>query len=340
MTIKTLPRLIDQLASLTALRDVELLEFSLLKTLHGFLQPQALSMIRLDSKGQPFMEIIYQNEQCSIRNKNLVLSNEVQAADGYLLDSEEDSYTIPRAHGVTIFFALLSMPNGRSYLQLSCGAALSRLDNHLVAGILQIYRNFCSLMQHAQTDQLTGLANRTTFDDCITKVYDLIQPISEPHDVERREGESLSYWLVMVDIDHFKQVNDRFGHPYGDEVLVLLAQLMKKAFRDQDMIFRFGGEEFVLIIACPSSADCRTTLERFRLQVEQYAFPQIDTLTVSIGVTQMLRETFAGTLLDYADQALYYGKRNGRNQVVFFEDLVAQGLASPVNIQPGGISFF
>lgn len=334
------PRLIDQLANLTAIRDLELLEFSLLKTLNGFLRPRGLSLIRLDSKGRPVMEIIYGAERCTIRNENLTLSSEIQLADEYLSACDAPHYSIKLEKGVLVVFSLTSTRAGRSYLQISTDEELSKLDSHLMAGVLQIYRNFCSLMQHAQTDQLTGLANRKTFDECVAKVHELIPSEVDPVPNERRNAKPMSYWLVMVDIDHFKLVNDRFGHLYGDEVLVLLAQLMKASFRDDDMVFRFGGEEFVLIIRCPDQAACRATLERFRQQVERRSIPQVGTVTISLGTTRMVRETFTATLLDYADQALYHSKRSGRNQVTFFEDLVTQGLATVEEIKPGGISFF
>ena len=334
------PRLIDQLANLTAIRDLELLEFSLLKTLNSLLRPRALSLLRLDAKGRPCMEIVYGDDKCSVRHEDLSLSPEIQLADEYLIAADAQSYSINSEQGVVIVFALLSTRAGRSYLQISTDAALSKLDSHLMAGVLQIYRNFCGLMQHAQTDQLTGLANRKTFDECVAKVHELIPSDQDPVAADRRNAKPMSYWLVMVDIDHFKSINDRFGHLYGDEVLVLLAQLMRAAFREDDMVFRFGGEEFVLIIRCPDHAACRFTLERFREQVEQRRFPQVGTVTISLGATRMARETFSATLLDYADQALYYGKRNGRNQVTFFEDLLAQGLASEEQVKPGGVSYF
>lgn len=334
------PRLIDQLANLTAIRDLELLEFSLLKTLNGFLLPRSLSLVRLDSKGRPSMEIVYGDERCTIRSENLTLSREIRLADEYLSACDAQYYPIKLENGLLLVFALNATGVGRSYLQVFTDSELSKLDSHLMSGVLQIYRNFCSLMRHAQTDQLTGLANRKTFDESVAKVHELIPPEDEQFAGERRGHQPMNYWLVMVDIDHFKQVNDRFGHLYGDEVLVLLSQLMKVSFRADDMIFRFGGEEFVLIVRCPNQGACRVTLDRFRERVATYMFPQVGTVTVSLGVTRMLREIFTVTLLDYADQALYHSKKNGRNRVTFFDDLVSQGLASEEHIQPGGISFF
>ena len=216
---------------------------------------------------------------------------------------------------------------------------MSRLDAHLVSGVLQIYRNFCSLLQTAQTDNLTGLSNRKTFDDSVARVHELIPPDVAAPDQQRR-ADTMVFWLVMADIDHFKMVNDRFGHLYGDEVLVLLSRIMRASFRDDDMIFRFGGEEFVMIIRCPDQDACRVALDRFRTTVADTKFPQVGQVTISLGAIRMSRNTFTGTLLDYADKALYHSKHNGRDQVTFFEDLVAAGILETENIETGSIDFF
>lgn len=195
-------------------------------------------------------------------------------------------------------------------------------------------------MTEGQTDQLTGLYNRKTFDDSINKVFGLIPIEDDKYPGDRRAEKPCGYWLVMVDIDHFKVVNDRFGHLFGDEVLVLLAQMMMSMFREEDMIFRFGGEEFVFVLRSPDQSCCHVALERFRTAVENREFPQVGTITISLGACRMSREIFSATLLDYADKALYYSKHNGRNRLTFFEDLVAAGLEAEENIVPGEITFF
>ena len=334
------PRLLDQLANLTSIRDLELIEFSLLKTLHGLLRPTSLSLVRLSSKGFPTMEILYGDDRCTVRQEQLSLSKELEQADAHIQTYEMQYHTVPFEKGVMMVFALTSTRAGRSYLQIVSDKPMSSLDSHLMSGVLQIYRNFFSLMQHSQTDELTGLANRKTFDDCVAKVHDLIPQEFEPVDHERRSTPAMNYWLVMVDIDHFKSVNDRFGHLYGDEVLVILAQQMKSSFREDDMMFRFGGEEFVLIIRCVDQAACRATLERFRNEVESRSIPQVGHITISLGVTRMSRVTFTATMIDYADKALYYSKHHGRNQVTFFEDLVVRGLETMEDFKAAEISFF
>jgi diguanylate cyclase (GGDEF)-like protein len=145
---------------------------------------------------------------------------------------------------------------------------------------------------------------------------------------QRKPQNQTTYWIAMIDIDHFKSVNDRFGHLYGDEVLILLAHLLKNALRNDDLVFRFGGEEFVLMIRCQNREEAAGLLERLRKSVEAQDIPQVGQVTISIGATEMIRNTFAGTLLDYADKALYYSKQNGRNRLTFFEDMVSGGLAT------------
>ena len=335
------PRLLDQLASLTAIMDLELIEFSLLKTLNGFLQPHGLSLIHVNRKGQPSMEIIYgEDKKCAVRFDDILLSPALEAADEFLRASQAQYYSTRSENGLLIFFPLMSSRAGHKYLQLLVDRDLTKMDYHMVAGVLQIYRNFVGVMQNAQTDQLTGLANRKTFDECVARVHELIPLDTDPVANERRESKPASYWLVMVDIDHFKSVNDRFGHLYGDEVLIILAQIMQASFRDSDMIFRFGGEEFVLVIRCADHAACMGTLERFRGRVEQRTIPQVGNITVSMGVTRMERKTFAATMVDHADQALYHSKHHGRNQVTCFEDLVEQGLVVVEDIKTDEISFF
>jgi len=257
---------------LTAIKDVELMELSLLKTIKGFLQARSLSLIHLNSKGEPSKEMIYGDDKCVVRHDNIKLSPDFALADEYLTSSEAPFYSVQTAHGQLIVFTLIMTRIRRNYLCIVVKEDLSKMDNHILAGILQIYRNFVSMIQNAQTDQLTGLANRKTFDDCVEKVYELIPSDHEPIEGERRESKPMSYWLVMADIDHFKSVNDRFGHLYGDEVLVILSQLMQATFRESDWIFRFGGPTYFVLagqaaIESPSLPGTSAfTIESYRSQ--------------------------------------------------------------------------
>lgn len=121
-----------------------------------------------------------------------------------------------------------------------------------------------------------------------------------------------------------------FGHLYGDEVLVLMARIKRRVFRQRDKLFRFGGEEFVIVFDCTSLENAKIVLERFREAFEDYDFPQIGKVAVSIGFVCLSYGVVPSVMIGRADQALYYAKHNGRNQVCQYEELVSEDkLAKP-----------
>jgi len=182
----------------------------------------------------------------------------------------------------------------------------------VIKNLLIIYHNQVSLHDTKERDVLTQLPNRQTFQNRLMQVcqYFMQNPMQEKNS-----------WIAMLDIDHFKRVNDNFGHLYGDEVLLTFSQLMEKKFRFNDFLFRFGGEEFVVILNLISREDAEKVFNAFREMVAAYIFPTVGTITVSIGVEHIGRKAIPTTLLDRADQALYYAKEHGRNQVVFYKDI-------------------
>jgi len=337
------PHLLDQLVSLTGIRDLELLEASLLKTLNGFIHPTSLSLYKVSHRGEVRSQVVFGPEKCQVLREGFDIRAELmqtfqqhRAADGSHVELE-------LTDGILSVMTLMDMRSTTTYLVISSAAALREADTRMIEGMLQIYRNFCQLLQESQTDSLTGLANRKTFDECFSRVYEL-QPFDEGEckvDVDQRKPQvQTTFWIAMIDIDHFKSVNDRFGHLYGDEVLILLAHLLKNALRNDDLVFRFGGEEFVLMIRCTGRDEAAGLLERLRESVESQEIPQVGRVTISLGATEMIRNTFAGTLLDYADKALYYSKQNGRNRLTFFEDMVSAGLATREAAPSENLDFF
>jgi two-component system, cell cycle response regulator len=334
------PLLFSQLADLTAMRDIELMEFSLLKTLNGFLDPHGLKILKIDSKERPCKEIVFNNTQCIVNVEHIDIPEEIKITMSEMLSSGSRDRPINIGDELYTVFKIHQTRALHIFLIIATSKPLSKLNAYLVSGMLQIYKNFCDVLREGQTDQLTGLYNRKIFDESISKVFGFIPVEEEQYPGDQRRQQPCGYWLVMVDIDHFKNVNDKFGHLFGDEVLVLLAQMMMSAFREQDMIFRFGGEEFVFVLRSPDLAGCRVALDRFRVAVEKRTFPQVGTVTISLGACRMQREVFVATLLDYADKALYHSKNNGRNQLTFFEDLVAAGLEKEQDIEPGEITLF
>jgi diguanylate cyclase (GGDEF)-like protein len=100
---------------------------------------------------------------------------------------------------------------------------------------------------------------------------------------------------------------------------------MQQSFREDDSLFRYGGEEFAIIFQGQPPDQAAVALERFRIRVEQYPFPQVGHLTVSLGYTRILSQLLPGQLVEQADRALYYAKTHGRNQVRSYEELIADG---------------
>ncbi len=331
MALFNTPHLLDQLVSLTGIRDLELLEVSLLKTLNGFIHPTGLSLYKVSNRGEMRSQLVFGAERCLVVRENFEVRAELAQAFRQHQVSDQSRLQLRVDGGVLSIMTVMESRSNTTYLVISSSEALRDIDSHMIDGMLQIYCNFCLLLQESQTDSLTGLANRKTFDDCFSRVYEL-QPFEEaecPVPLEQRKPQAQStFWIAMIDIDHFKSVNDRFGHLYGDEVLILLAQLLKSTLRNDDLVFRFGGEEFVLMLRCTGREEAAGLLERLRRSVEVQDIPQVGQVTISMGATEMTRNTFAGTLLDYADKALYHSKQNGRNRLTFFEDMVSQGLAS------------
>ena len=204
-------------------------------------------------------------------------------------------------------------------LEIELGSDLDRERIALVSGMLRVYRSHLAALEYADTDELTGLANRRTFDDQFNRIV-----LAETH---RRDGTIIDdgkdarAHLAVADIDFFKQVNDRFGHPYGDEVLVLFAGLMRASFREGDRLFRFGGEEFVVLMSNCGVDDALIAFERFRAAVEAFQFPQVGRVTVSIGVTSLQPGDAGSAAFGRADQALYAAKHRGRNRVLLYDSL-------------------
>ena len=150
-------------------------------------------------------------------------------------------------------------------------------------------------LDYSERDTLTGLLNRKTFDESFLKAVSELPrhkaaevPAEDEQGQDRRHAAvHPRYWIGVIDIDHFKSINDRFGHLIGDEVLLLLSRLMRSSFRFNDLLYRFGGEEFVVLMRCDEEIHAGEAFERLRVNTERYAFPQVGRITVSIGFTEV-----------------------------------------------------
>lgn len=170
---------------------------------------------------------------------------------------------------------------------------------------------FEALRKLAYTDELTDLPNRRSFDDALRSQMARAT----------KNGSPLS--LALLDLDHFKEINDAYGHVVGDTVLKQLGKLLRHVYRASDFIARIGGEEFAIILPGASLHDNMLYLERVRAEIERaLVIPIVEespiTVTVSLGVAEKIRGDSRSDLLTRADKALYTAKREGRNRVVQF----------------------
>jgi diguanylate cyclase (GGDEF)-like protein len=227
-------------------------------------------------------------------------------------------------------------------LEVQRSEPFDRQTIQIISGIIRVYHNFQKLLDYSERDALTGLFNRKTFDDQLAKML-ANQPTTAllpgQLEQERRHESAAQHWLAVVDIDHFKRINDQFGHVYGDEVLILIANVLQSSFRTQDRVFRFGGEEFVVLLRSTRQENAHKIIERFRANVEGHAFPQVGQITASVGYVAVSAYESPVLILGHADQALYYAKTHGRNQVCSYDQLVEQGLLGKV-VSNDSVEFF
>lgn len=215
-------------------------------------------------------------------------------------------------------------------LSVNDGQVLALLET-----LVAIYGNQHSLLNYQQRDGLTGLYNRAAMDNWLNKALAV-------GDVPGRRAVDVNNvgCFAIFDIDHFKRINDSLGHLYGDEVLLILADLMRESFRFNDLLFRYGGEEFVAVLTDTDLESAMTVLQRFCERVASHHFPQINQVTLTIGVVEIEVGMLPSNLIDQADKALYHGKNHGRNQVNAYEWLVSGNVLAAKVEEQGTIALF
>ncbi|TVT69825.1 MAG: GGDEF domain-containing protein [Denitromonas halophila] len=252
-----------------------------------------------------------------------------QVQDVFLAQAIDNGASVTRVHdadGWRMAFPVLHAGRVRSILDVHATTAIAAVTVDGVRAYVHCFERLMAHWDYANLDTLTGLLNRKTFDEQFDQLIAVAER-ARRQDGERREDSALPSpaWLGIVDIDHFKHINDTWGHLFGDEVLIRLADCMRSAFRSSDKLFRFGGEEFVVMLRNVPAETVSSIFERFRIAVETHDFPQVGTVTCSIGFAQVDDRLPPAELLGRADSALYYGKAHGRNCVWAYEDLVAAG---------------
>jgi diguanylate cyclase (GGDEF)-like protein len=180
-----------------------------------------------------------------------------------------------------------------------------RYSNLVIADSLDMQRKY---QRFATTDALTGLHNRGWLDDAFDR------------EIKRSERDELPLSLLMLDVDNFKKYNDDFGHLAGDQVLITVANAIRTPLRPNDLVARFGGEEFAVLLPETTLKNAKTIAERLREHVSQADPGELDgkvlpKVTISLGIAGRLPGYTLDMMIAAADVAMYHAKRNGKNRV-------------------------
>jgi diguanylate cyclase (GGDEF)-like protein len=335
-----LPGLLSKLGKLTAIRDTELLEQSLLKTLGPQLGVLNTSLYRTD-EDFALARVIHYHRSKEVDADGVARMVERVEEVLNVLDVPPEISAVTenvrllerpctRRHGNEMLIAYPLFGDGEicGYFVFQRDHEVSPSEDTIIRGVLEVFSNYYALLDVSMRDRLTGLFNRQALENSFDRLWTaLSRPVSYSDAASgRRAAPTNRYWLAVIDIDHFKKINDEHGHIVGDEILLLASRLMCSTFRSTDLLYRYGGEEFVAIISAENDEVARSIFERVRKSIEGHMFPRVDRLTISIGYCRANPDFLPQEVLGRADRSLYEAKRQGRNRVCEYEELVRDGI--------------
>jgi len=306
-------QLLDAVVNLTNQRELEALAETLVESITNLTNAHIVSVYTLDGGlGQLSANVVASSNPYEPKGTHLS-SLESHRTFHDCIKSQQ-IISVKLNNGLRKVCPIFEQGNVSGFL--SCEYVQSDLiqSDEMIQAITDVYGNHQSLLNHHQRDGLTGLYNRAALQNWLGKA------LNDDRLADRRaDTESSMGCFALLDIDFFKRINDTQGHLYGDEVLQVFSDLMRESFRFNDQLFRYGGEEFVAVLSETDLDTALTVLERFRTTISQHNFAQLNQVTVTIGVSEILPRLQSGKLIERADRALYYGKNHGRNQVNAFE---------------------
>lgn len=340
-------RLLDSVAAFTHHRDIDALDHSLALSLAELSSARSVSLAKRAAGGSGELESVVHCAPDAHGHYELRVIRPTQdPALASMRRCVEQPAVLAEVVGPGMHRLVVPiLCDGRAIgaLQLDSEVPPSA-SQPLVEGFARIYANYTALLNESERDKLTGLYNRRTFERHLQRLLSGLDASSDQPPATAGHGDGAAaapsqVWLAILDIDHFKRINDSYGHIYGDEVILLLAQQMRASFRHADVLFRFGGEEFVVLLRASAESTVLAALERFRRRIAEQVFPQVEHITVSIGYARIGSNDYPATVLDRADKALYFAKKHGRDRIYGYESLAAQGLLTQA-MAPGSIDLF
>ncbi|AQS39398.1 diguanylate cyclase (GGDEF) domain-containing protein [Shewanella psychrophila] len=317
--------ILDSLVRLTEQRQLDSLTKSLVSTVQQFVTPLDVQIFDIHISSSELEEVALP-EYFSLSHNPYGNSNddsvceEAAACFTKCVSSQSTCYSndlIPALIAIPI--KLNSCVVKVLWVKLEC---ITEHNLGLLKGLAKVFENFLAIVIECETDELTGLLNRKAFGSRLRAANTNLVSIEQAKIKQLKH-----HWLCIFDIDKFKLINDSFGHLYGDEILLDLVRVMRSVFDEEDAMFRFGGDEFVLLIAPSTKHQMLTKCQKFSDSLYRFHGEKVR-LTVSMGITQICSDKQANTLLIQADQALYYIKETGRNRIEVYEDLVSRGALS------------
>jgi diguanylate cyclase (GGDEF)-like protein len=335
-----LPSLLSKLGKMTAIRDTYLVEQSLLRTLGPLLGVLETSLYRVDGNGLPIRTLHHSRSAVTENDGVLRVAEHIEeiANDQDISDTLQDLFESVRLLGkpcsrkiendLLICYPLHGGNELLGYFVFERDREATPVEDSMIHGVLEVFTNYYALLDTSQRDRLTGLLNRYSLEINLDRLWNLLS--ARLHDSNngntRRANAPETYWLGVLDIDHFKNINDTYGHIIGDEVLIMVTRLLESALRNSDLLYRYGGEEFVAIIAANDLESATHVFERARKKVEQFQFPQVGHVTISGGFSSADPGVMPQEVLHRADSSLYAAKNAGRNRVYHYDTLVKEGV--------------
>lgn len=358
-----MPTLIEHLVKLTDHRDRDLLELTLSRALIGLLPIERVVMARVVSEEgiKRWLDIA----SLDARGGGKVV--DPLRVDFHALRPLEDDrdrmHCVQDRTTVEVAWAgedgprITYLPlfndarnDDEGVVEVHSGSPLTHEQFLTIDALLHVFRNMYMLLAYSDRDALTGLLNRKSLDDTFYSAVleeledgrgsrtSALSTAMEPGQ-ERRHRVPPNYWLGTVSVDNFDVLGNKNGHLIAEEVLLLVARIMNNTFRTYDRIYRFGGEQFAVLMHCPDEALVLAAFERFRGNMEKFNFPQVGRVTASAGFTRISADDSPSTALERAERAVEYAQHHGHNKVFSHAELLRQSLIDG-ETQTGAVDLF
>ncbi len=355
-----MPTITEHVIRLTDHRDRDLLELTLSKALIDLLPIQRVVIARVVSEEgvKRWLEIATLDHKgggkvvdpLRVDFNALALLDDNRQRFNCLMSRDRVEFAWAGDDGPRINYLQLfadSRLDEEGVIEIHSAFPLNDAQMGTIADMLHVFRNMYNLLAYSDRDALTGLLNRKSLDDTFYSAVldELDEGQSKAQEAvvapgqERRHRVPPNYWLGTASVDSFGIIGDKSGHLIAEEVLLLVARIMNNTFRTYDRIYRFGGEQFAVLMHCPDEALVLAAFERFRANMEKFNFPQVGRVTASAGFTRITADDSPSTALERAERAVDYAQRQGGNKVYSHGDLVRRGLFGDV-AKVGAVDIF